>query len=79
MRAAVKTSAPADPAAADDDEAAEPAAPTTLTDALTAANVAYDPDDQAVAEWLGGASDQVVAVIVSWVNDAAAGGTSPGA
>ena len=61
--------------AADADEAAEPAAPQALLDALDAANVALDPDDQAVAEWLGGAADQVVAVIVSWVQDAAQGGT----
>ena len=33
-------------------------------------------DIQAVAQWLGGASDQVVAVIISWVQDAAQGGTS---
>jgi hypothetical protein len=62
-------------AAADADEAAEPAAPQALLDALDAAKVALDPDDQAVAEWLGGAADQVAAVIVSWVQDAAKGGT----
>ena len=61
---------------ADADEAAEPAAPQALLDALDAAKVGLDPDDQAVAEWLGGAADQVVAVIVSWVQDAAQGGTS---
>jgi hypothetical protein len=54
----------------DPDEAAEPVAPAALLDALTQAGVALDPDDLAVAEWLGGAADAVVAVIVSWVQDA---------